>query len=212
MLYLFLDESGDLGFNFNLKRTSKFFVVTVLATTAKRSIEKLVTKTYLSIKRKSHNSGVLHAVRETSITRIRLLKGLTEKDCLIMTLYLDKSRVYTKLADEKIIVYNYITNILIDRIMRKKLINASVNKVILIAAQRETNKFLNKNFKSYLGNKTNANHQLNITIEIKTPYQEKCLQAVDFASWAIFRKQEYGDESYYQLVKPIIVEENPLFS
>ena len=37
------------------------------------------------------------------------------------------------------------------------------------------------------------------------------LQAVDFVSWAIFRKYEYGDDSYYNLIKNKIVEENPLF-
>jgi hypothetical protein len=31
MLYLYLDESGDLGFDFVNKKPSKFFVVTILA-------------------------------------------------------------------------------------------------------------------------------------------------------------------------------------
>ena len=211
MLYLFLDESGDLGFNFRNKRTSKFFIVTILATTSKRSIEKLVSKTYLSIKRRKQKSGTLHAFRETPITRLRLLKGLADKDCTVMTLYLNKKRVYTKLTDEKVVLYNYLTNILLDRIMNKRLINTKVDSVTLIASQRETNKFLNENFKNYLCNQTNLKHKLNITVSIKTPYQEKCLQAVDFASWAIFRKHEYDDDSYYQLFKSIIVEENYLF-
>jgi len=48
-------------------------------------------------------------------------------------------------------------------------------------------------------------------VVIKTPYEEKSLQAVDFVSWAIFRKYEYGDDSYYDLIKDKIMEENPLF-
>lgn len=31
MLYLYLDESGDLGFDFVNKKPSKFFTVTILA-------------------------------------------------------------------------------------------------------------------------------------------------------------------------------------
>lgn len=54
-------------------------------------------------------------------------------------------------------------------------------------------------------------HALRLHIEIKTPHEEKALQAVDFVSWAIFRKYEYGDESYYQTIKGKITEENPLF-
>jgi len=40
----------------------------------------------------------------------------------------------------------------------------------------------------------------------------QALQAVDFVSWAIFRKYEYGDEFYYNIVKGKIIEENPLFA
>lgn len=29
--------------------------------------------------------------------------------------------------------------------------------------------------------------------------------------WAIFRKYEYGDESYYDIIKPLIIEENSLY-
>ena len=84
--------------------------------------------------------------------------------------------------------------------------------VYLIAAKRETNKFLNENFKDYLEKQLKNSHGLQIKIEIKTPSEEKCLQAVDFVSWGIFRKYEKGDNLYYELIKNKIVEENPLFS
>jgi hypothetical protein len=48
-------------------------------------------------------------------------------------------------------------------------------------------------------------------VSIKSPHEEKSLQVVDFVSWAIFRKYEYGDDSYYNLIKNKIAEENPLF-
>jgi hypothetical protein len=48
MFYLFLDESGDLGFDFDKPGTTKYFVVTVLllpSATAKRAMEKAVART-----------------------------------------------------------------------------------------------------------------------------------------------------------------------
>jgi len=66
-------------------------------------------------------------------------------------------------------------------------------------------------FKDYLENQLKNKHKAKIKILIKTPSEEKALQAVDFASWAIFRKYEYGDDSYYKLIKKIIIEESPLF-
>jgi len=48
--------------------------------------------------------------------------------------------------------------------------------------------------------------------EVKTPSQEKGLQAVDFVSWSIFRKFEFKDQTYYAKIKTKIVEENGLFT
>jgi hypothetical protein len=94
--------------------------------------------------------------------------------------------------------------------MNKSLVSTK-EPIVLIASQRETNRFLNDNFKQYLRTQINTNHKLDISVEIKTPTQEKCLQVVDFISWAIFRKIEHGDDTYYNLIQQKIVEENPLF-
>ena len=211
MSYIFLDESGDLGFDFQKKKTSKVFVITCLFVENKRSIEKIVRKTHSELKKKyKRRFGVLHAVKEKPITRQRLLKRLSEKDCVIMTIYLNKKRVYTKLQNEKQVLYNYVANILLDRVYTKKLLPLAKN-ILLIASRRETNKFLNQNFKNYLNNQITNRYKANVKIVIEIPREEKSLQAVDFASWAIFRKYEYGDDSYYNLIKNKIVEENPLF-
>jgi len=212
MAYIFLDESGDLGFDFDKQQTSKFFVITFLFCEHRRKIEKIVTLTHSELK-KQHKmkGGVLHCYQQKPITRQRLLNRLANVNCSIMTVYLNKKRVYTRLQDEKDIMYNYVTNILLDRIMTKKLLGSKPGDVILVASRKETNKFLNENFKQYLRTKTKGNHGFDIKVEIRTPHEEKGLQAVDFVSWAIFRKQELGDESYYNLIKSKIVEENPLF-
>ncbi|MDO8592683.1 MAG: DUF3800 domain-containing protein [bacterium] len=212
MAYIFLDESGDLGFDFTKKKTSKYFVITFLFVSNKRVIEKIVSKTHGELKKKyKKRGGVLHSFREKPVIRQRLLKRLAEKDCRIMAVYLNKSKVYTRLQNEKDVLYNYVTNILLDRICTKKLIDIK-EPIILVASRKETNKFLNENFKNYLCQSIRNNHKINLSVEIKTPYEEKSLQAVDFVSWAIFRKYQSGDESYYNLIKQKIAEENPLFT
>jgi hypothetical protein len=55
------------------------------------------------------------------------------------------------------------------------------------------------------------NSHNNIEVKINTPIEEKCLQIADFLSWGIYRKYEHKDESYYNLFKKAIVEENALF-
>lgn len=213
MAYIFLDESGDLGFDFKKKKTSKFFVITFLFSRDKRILEKMVKnifKGFSKLEVKNHH-GVLHAFKEAPRTRQKLLNRFREKGVSnVIVIYLNKKKVYTRLQDEKSVLYNYVTNILLDRVCTKKLIPID-EKISLIASRRETNKFLNQNFTAYLKNQVKNNHKLDIDIEIKSPTQEKSLQVVDMLSWSIFRKYEHGDESYYNLIKPDIIEENSLF-
>ena len=142
MSYIFFDESGDLGLDFTKRRTSKHFVVTFLFTQEKRLVEKIAKKGFTSLaprERKGH-TGVLHAVNELPKTRQRVLGELSSRDVPILALYLDKERVYTKLQGEREVLYNFVTNVLLDRIMTKKLILIG-QKITLVASQRELTAF-----------------------------------------------------------------------
>lgn len=213
MSYIFLDESGDLGFDFTKKKTSKFFVITFLFAKDKRVVERMVKKVFKGFSKlevKNHH-GVLHAYKEAPRTRQKLLNMVRKNNTSnVIVIYLNKRKVYSKLQDEKQILYNYVTNILLDRVCTKKLIPID-EKISLVASRRETNKFLNQNFTAYLKTKVRNNHKLDIDVEIKSPTQEKSLQVVDMLSWSVFRKYEHGDESYYNIIKPDIIEENSLF-
>lgn len=212
MSYIFFDESGDLGFDFNKRRTSRYFVVTFLLTREKRIIERSVKKTFrgLSARESKGHPGVLHSVNELPKTRQKLLTRLAQHDISVLTLYLDKKRIYTKLKDEREVLYNVITNTLLDMIIVKKIIPTD-QPIIFVASQRETSRFLNNNFKNYLEDNAERNHKLKLTVDVKTPHQEKGLQAVDFVSWAIFRHFEYSDTTYYEIIKHRIVEESPFY-
>lgn len=213
MSYIYLDESGDLGFNFKKKKTSKYFVITFLFVKEKSPVEKIVKKVFKGFSKKEvkNYNGTLHAYKETPKTRQKVLNLFRKRNVSnILVIYLNKKKVYTKLQDEKKVLYNYVTNILLDRVCTKKLIPID-EKITLVASRRETNKFLNQNFSSYLKNQVKNNHKLDIEIEIKSPNQEKILQVVDILSWSIFRKYEHLDESYYNLIKQDIIEENSLF-
>lgn len=209
--YIFLDESGDLGFN-PLKKNSKFFIVTILFSKDKSILEKITKTIHKGLRKrvKKISGGILHSYKEKPETRRRMLELLSTKECAIMVICLNKSRVFTHLKDEKYVLYNYVTNILLDRIMRKKLFDISA-PIMLVAARRETKKFLNQNFTNYLKHQVESKHKLLIQISVKSPNEEKSLQVVDFISWAIFRKYELKDESYYEIIKKKIIEENTLF-
>lgn len=204
-----MDESWCLWFS---EKSTKFFTVSFLFTPSKKPVEKLVKKIlrWLSKKSIKVSGGVLHATKEKSETIQRLLRKCAELDVHIMSIYLNKSKVYTKLQDEKHVLYNYVTNILLDRIINKKLL-PPWSPITFVASRRETSKYLNQNFTEYLENQM-VEHPYDIVVEIKTPSQEKWLQVVDFISRATFQKYEHQDERYWRLFESIVVEEQWLFS
>lgn len=212
MAYIFMDESGCLGFDFTKPKTSKNFIITFLFIKNDNVLDKIVGKTFRAIppkKRRSH-SGTLHCNKEDNKTRMRLFSLLRDKDLSVMIITLNKKSVYTPLQEEKTILYNYVTNILLDRIATKKLLPQN-DEIQLIASQRETNKFLNINFKQYLENHVAGRHHMRLKVSVRPPSAKKGLQVVDFISWAIFRKYEHQDDSFYNIIKLLIVEENVLF-
>lgn len=212
MAYIFMDESGCLGFDFSKKKTSKHFIITFLLVNNRKILDKIVNKTFIAIpakKRKTH-PGSLHCNKEDNKTRAKLFSLIRDKDVSVMVIYLNKQKVYTKLQDEKSVLYNYVVNILLDRLARRNLLPIK-DKIILIASQRETNRFLNENFKHYLETQISANHKILLDVLIKPASASKGLQVVDFISWAIFRKCEYGDDYFYNMIKNLIIEESSLF-
>lgn len=55
MWYLYLDESGDLGFDFVNKRPSKFFTVSILAVSSQDANRKLIKAAKITLRRKLNN-------------------------------------------------------------------------------------------------------------------------------------------------------------
>ena len=103
MSHIFLDESGDLGFDFSKPKTSKYFIVTFLFTSDKRPLEKAIKKTVRSFTTREHpgHPGTLHAAKESPRTRLKLLNTLAQHDISILTIYLNKRKLYTTKKDEK---------------------------------------------------------------------------------------------------------------
>ena len=88
MSYIFLDESGCLGFDFSKFKISTYFVISFLFVEdhQKRGLEKIVKKVYCSFSQKDlkNHTGCLHCYKEKPKTRIKLLNMLKEKDVSIL--------------------------------------------------------------------------------------------------------------------------------
>lgn len=208
MAYIFLDESGDLGFK---PKSSKWFIFTIVLIDNHKRIEKVIKNIRRGLKKK-YKLKELHAYHADCITKHKMLKKLSELDDLkVLCIILNKERVYIDLQNQKNYLYNYTANILLDRLHNKNLIKTD-EPINLYIDQKDTNKFIRENFEKYLkDNLMKRGNNGRIEIKIKPSHTEKCLQAVDFVSWAIFRKYERGDREYYEDIKNKIIEERLLF-
>ena len=194
--YVYFDESGDLGFDFTKHGTSRVFSIAFLMTKNKRPVSSLVKKVFINlppaVKRK--NSGVLHASYEKPSTIEKLLTKLATKDVRIATMRLDKKNVL--IASNPNELYTDIVISLVNRLYAAGAFDDS-DSVNLIASQRNTSKSLNARFTESI-----ANSALNtkLGVSIVKPSEDKCLQAVDFVSWAFWQKYACGDSTFSDLI------------
>ena len=209
MAYIYLDESGDLGFG---KDSSKWFLFTIAIIHDKRSLERVVKKVWRPLKKRHQKLGELHAYHADDVTRTRMLQKLGEvEDLKILTIILNKEKVYVDLQNQKNYLYNYTANILLDRLSASGILIDS-ETIELFVDRKDTKKKLRENFVQYLGDAMTSRRPGNFSVELHRSHDNKSLQAVDFISWAIFRKYEQGDYAFYELIKAKIVDERLLFA
>lgn len=121
MWFLYLDESGDLGFDFVTKKPSRFFTVTVLVIKGQENNRALINAVKHTIKRKLHKKKLSSAYElKGSKMSIEIKKYLYDHIAKIaFKIYaftLNKKRVYQALLSSKERIYNYIARLVIDQI------------------------------------------------------------------------------------------------
>jgi hypothetical protein len=119
---VYLDESGDLGFDFAKAQTSRYFVVAALVCDNPQPVAKAVKKVFAGFSKtqvkRSH--GVLHAYKEDEATRRKLLRFVAALNVEIVVMWLDKRRAFTNLKDDPHALYSYLVNALPVMLIRSK--------------------------------------------------------------------------------------------
>ena len=207
-MYIFLDESGDLGFK---KASSKWFLFTIAIVPEPRTLERVVKKVWRPLKKKHKKLGELHAYHADGATRMRMFRKLAEVENLkILSVILNKEKVYVDLQNQKNYLYNYTANILLDRLHTSGILDDG-EPIELFIDRKDTKKTLRENFVNYISQAMSVRRKGAFSATLHASHENKSLQAVDFLSWAIFRKYEYGDYQYYEIIKDKITDERLLF-
>jgi len=210
-MIVYLDESGDLGFNLDKPGTSQFFIVTFLVCGDAKVADRIAKKVLRSLSKTDlkHHHGALHAYSLRDSPRRRLLTFVAQEQVSVLVIRLDKRKVYTP-ADEKHFLYNYVVNVLLDRLITQDIVDEE-DTIHVVASQRETNRALNDNFLAYLTRRAAERHGPRLTVEIRPAMAVKGLQVVDCLSWSFFRKYEHGDPTYADMVAGRVIEEYSIY-
>jgi len=191
-VYVFVDESGDLG-----RHGSNFFVIACLSTTNARPLERIIKKVRVRrLKKKLHALPELKANSSTPEVRKEVLQRLVSCDCKIDLIVIDKRQVRDYLYSAKNRLYNYLFGLLIeDMDLQKAYIEIIIDK-------KDSNRLLRDDLNQYICKKIKLNHDCDhVSIKHVPSFANQALQVVDFVAWAAYRKFSFNDETYYKIIE-----------
>lgn len=199
MWFLYLDESGDLGFDFVNKKPSKFFTVTILAVSEASRNRAIINGVKKTLKRKLKKKTVEIKGSKTSLELKRYFyKQLKDVKFGLYSLTLNKRRVFEELTKQKARVYNYISRLVLDQIPFEE----AISRVYLFIDKSKSKPEIEE-FNSYIIRQLQGRLDPKVPLEISHPSsnENKALQAVDMFCWGIFRKYERQDTSWFDTFK-----------
>lgn len=203
MFYLYLDESGDLGFDFVNKKPTKFFticILTVKGAESRKRIAKMIERTLRrKLNPKNKRRRIVHELKATSTTlqiKQYFYRNIRNADFSIYSLTLNKKRLYPNLINDKSRVYNWIARMLLDQIDfsdAQTQVNLVIDKSKSKPEIAEFDRYVLWNLKGKI------NPKIPLSIAHKDSREDLCLNVADLFSWGIFRKYEKKDSAWYKV-------------
>lgn len=199
MQYLYLDESGDLGFDFVNKKPSKFFTVAILLVKGQnnRLLTKAVKQTLKrKFKRKTNKVIELKGSKCPLTIKHYFYNLIKNIDFEIYSITLNKRRVYETLSREKERVYNYVARLVFDQVFHIP----PTERVEIIIDKSKTKRNVYE-FNKYILRQIDSKVDPFVPLNISHNDSQNTLglQAVDLFCWGIFRQYERKDVEWFNI-------------
>jgi len=195
MLYIFIDESGDLGFT---KKSTKYYVIASVETRNLLRLSRTIKKVRKTLRKKKKNIPEFKFARSDDVTRKRLLEKAVEEDLLFSAIILQKQAVYEYLRNRKDKLHNYLAECIAESLVEysdEKKFKLIIDKFIMSKERR-------KEFNSHLLNSYKYSNPPKIEITHEDSQRHSGLQIADFVAGAVFQYYERGRREFYDIVKP----------
>ncbi|MFH0816569.1 MAG: DUF3800 domain-containing protein [Methanobacteriota archaeon] len=198
-LHVFVDESGDLGFS---EKSTKYIVMGAMATHEPLKVARIVRRV-----RERHLCKHRRYVPELKFSessdtvKAALLKMLAEHEGEMWYVYLQKRDIPRLSKYPEKHMYNTLATEICKHIVKlpERKIIVKLDK----ALEKKDRERLKSHILEDMENTLLKLGRLSIDLQIEWVYSESepCIQLVDFVCGAVFRKYEYGDSLYFDLIK-----------
>lgn len=203
-MIIYLDESGDLGFDFT-KNTPRYFVITLLVCHTRNAANQFKQATRRTLKNKFSKSSLQPLELKGTTTTLAIKKYFyrcaTEcEDWHIYSIVVDKQKLKSRLnpLPSEHRLYNYLSKEVLKQVALKDI----SSQLLLVVDKRKGKKGINE-FNKYLSYHLEAMLPLNVVYDIShEPSHGRCgLQAVDIFCWGIRRLYEFDDREWFDVYK-----------
>lgn len=206
-MFIYLGESGDLGFDFSKPKTSRYFVITLLVCSTKQAQDGFTTAVKRTLKNKLNHKKVnkrvvteLKGSKTTLAIKQYFVKNLPNEGWAIYSVSLNKARVGDSLRSRlgKKKLYNFLARFILEKVYFPEDL-----PMVSLIVDRCKNKEEIKDFNSYMVNQLEALLPLNarLAIDHLSSEENAGLQAVDMFCWGVARKDDLKETDWYDYYK-----------
>lgn len=202
MIYLYLDESGDLGFDFANKKPSRHFTVCLLVMRTRESflhVGKAVRKTR---RHKMSAGNELKGSSSSLSTKAYFWKQVKGADFGIFSVTLDKQSLMHFFQDDQERLYNFAARRVLEHIALPEGLERIQVVIDKSKGKQEIERF-NEAVVRQL--QTSVDLRIPINIDHLPSHTSFQLQAVDLFSYGIFRSYERQDAGWLDMYRGKVV-------
>lgn len=200
-MLLFIDESGDLGFDFDKRGTSTHFAITALVLEShgsRKILEKGVERTLknkINIGKRAKDPTKELKGHKTSIeVKQYLWRQIQACDFSLYVICVRKCDLPAHLRGHQERTYNYLARLIVEKIPLDR-----ADSSVHVEIDKSKNSAERQIFNAYLGKHIEArlNPRVGLTMLHVKSEDSKAIQAVDMLCWGITRKYALGDSTWY---------------
>lgn len=196
MWFLYLDESGDLGFDFINKKPSKFFTVSILAINGNDNHRKLTKAAKQFLKRKLFHKKKVFELKGSYMIlpeKTALYRQIKQIKFGIYSVTINKKKIYPSLRDAKNRLYNYVSWLVLRKIPFEK-----ASSRVYLYIDKSKGSIGIKDFNEYISNQLKGRIPPHVPLDIfhRNSIETPGLQLADIFCNGIYRKYELHNEEW----------------